>query len=114
MADVGKDIRLFSELLLGVWLILLGRQLRGSLRQRRWWGIVGLGCWTVAVAAIKLAEPTIGLEDWLGFLLGAGYLALGAGLIRARPTSRQNSAECGVVQSDRDVLRANRRRTAYE
>jgi hypothetical protein len=76
MADVGKNIRLFSELLLGVWLILLGRQLRGDLRQRRWWGLVGLGCWTVAVAAIKLLEPATGLEDWLGFLLGGGYVAI--------------------------------------
>lgn len=84
MADVGKNIRLFSEVLLGVWLILLGRQLRTCLRHRGWWGLVGLGCWTLAVAAIKLVDPTTSLEDWLGILLGAGYAALGVGLVRAR------------------------------
>jgi hypothetical protein len=92
MADVGKNIRLFSELLLGVWLILLGRQLRGDLRQRRWWGLVGLGCWTVAVAAIKLLEPATGLEDWLGFLLGGGYVAMGVGLLRRRRPDPQAAA----------------------
>lgn len=81
-ADMGKVLRLFSELLLGVWLILLGRQLRHTLGQRRWWGLSILGCWTIAVAGAKLFQPTISLEDWLGFLLGMGYIALGIGLLR--------------------------------
>jgi hypothetical protein len=89
MADVGKNIRLFSELLLGGWLVLLGRQLRRDLLQRRWWALVALGCWTVAVAAIKLIVPTTGLEDWLGFLLGTGYVAMGVGLLRRRPADRR-------------------------
>ncbi len=95
MADVGKNIRLFSELLLGAWLVLLGRQLRRDLRQRRWWGLVALGCWTVAVAAIKLIVPTTGLEDWLGFLLGGGYVAMGVGLLRRRPADRRTPTEVG-------------------
>ena len=41
MAGVGKNIRLFSELLLGVWLILLGRHLHRNFLQRRWWGWSG-------------------------------------------------------------------------
>jgi len=81
-ADIGKDLRLFSELLLGVWLIGLGRGLRRDNNQRRWWVLSALGGWTFAVAAIKLFDPTISLEDWLGFLLGLGYLGLGVGLLR--------------------------------
>lgn len=81
-ADIGKDLRLFSELLLGVWLTITGRGLQRRSRQRRWWALSVLGCWTLFVAAVKLFDPTIGLEDWLGFLLGMGYLALGVELLR--------------------------------
>lgn len=90
LADIGKDLRLFSELLLGVWLVSTGRLLRRESHHRRWWALSALGCWTFVVAAVKLLDPTIGLEDWLGFLLGMGYLVLGVGLLRpaaARPHS---------------------------
>ena len=83
-ADVGKDLRLLSEVLLGLWLVLAGRGLRVATGRPAWWALSALGAWTVLVALVKLAVPTIGLEDWLGFLLGLGYLALGAGLLRHR------------------------------
>ncbi len=81
-ADIGKDLRLFSELLLGVWLATTGRLLRQRTGRRRWWALTALGGWTFVVAAVKLFVPTIALEDWLGFLLGLGYLGLGIGLLR--------------------------------
>lgn len=85
-ADIGKDLRLFSELLLGIWLASTGRLLRRAGGDRRWWVLTALGGWTFLVAAVKLFLPTIGLEDWLGFLLGVGYLALGVGLVRFTPS----------------------------
>ena len=88
MADAGKDLRLFSELLLGIWLACTGHLLRRQSHHRRWWALTGLGGWTLVVAAIKLFDPTNPLEDWLGFLLGTGYLVLGAGLLRRGSTSR--------------------------
>lgn len=84
-ADMGKVLRLFSELLLGVWLILVGRQMRDTFLQRRWWGLGVLGCWTIGVAGTKLFQPTIALEDWLGFLLGVSYIVLGIGLLGHGP-----------------------------
>jgi hypothetical protein len=83
LADIGKDLRLFSEVLLGVWLLLAGRQLRAATGRRGWWALSALGGWTLVVAAWKLLDPLMPLEDWLGFLLGSGYVALGVGLLRA-------------------------------
>lgn len=85
VADIGKDLRLFSELLLGVWLTSTGLLLERQSHHRRWWVLSALGGWTFLVAGIKLFVPTLALEDWLGFTLGLGYLALGVGLLR--PTS---------------------------
>lgn len=82
LADLGKDLRLFSELLLGIWLTAAGRQLQQQSSHRRWWALSALGGWACVVAAIKLFVPTLSLEDWLGFLLGLGYLLLGVGLLR--------------------------------
>jgi hypothetical protein len=92
-ADVGKDLRLLSEVLLGLWLVLAGRGLRLATGARAWWALSALGAWTVVVALVKLAVPTIGLEDWLGFLLGLGYLALGVGLLRRRRLDRVGTAD---------------------
>jgi len=82
VSDAGKDIRLFSETMLGVWLVLVGTQLRRRTGDQAWWLLVALGCWTTVVAAWKLFDPAMPHEDWLAFLLGAGYVGLGVGLIR--------------------------------
>lgn len=82
VADIGKDVRLFSETLLGVWLVLTGAYLSRRTGARAWWLLAGLGCWTVVVAVWKLVEPTMPHEDWLAFLLGTGYVALGVALVR--------------------------------
>jgi hypothetical protein len=83
-ADLGKDLRLFSEVLLGVWLVAVGHQLRVRTGRRPWWTVTVLGGWTLVVAAWKLFDPQMPLEDWLGFLLGAGYVGLGVALLRTR------------------------------
>ena len=81
-ADTAKDLRLFSEILLGVWLAVAGHQLRRHTGRRAWWALSALGAWTVVVAVWKLVDPFMPLEDWLGFLLGAAYVALGVSVLR--------------------------------
>lgn len=81
VADIGKDLRLFSEALLGAWLVLMGHRLARGAGGRAWWLLVALGAWSTMVAVWKLLDPTMPLEDWLGFLLGTGYLGFGAALI---------------------------------
>jgi len=80
-ADIAKDLRLFSELLLGVWLVVVGAQLRRASGRAAWWLLSAVGAWTLVVAAWKLADPLIPHEDWLGFLLGLGYLVVGVALV---------------------------------
>ena len=80
-ADIAKDLRLFSELLLGVWLVVVGVQLRRASGRVAWWLLSAVGAWTFVVAAWKLADPLIPHEDWLGFLLGLGYLVFGVALV---------------------------------
>lgn len=86
-ADLGKYLRLFSQLLLGVWMVLAGRRLHARTGARLWWLFGALGAWTLLVSAWKLLDPLMPLEDWLGFLLGLGYLGLGIGLLRTRNRS---------------------------
>ncbi|HZN20757.1 MAG TPA: hypothetical protein VFB84_21620 [Micromonosporaceae bacterium] len=90
-ADIGKDLRLVSEVLLGAWLVLAGGALRRRTGRLGWWALAALGGWTVLVAAWKLVQPAMPLEDWLGFLLGAGYVGLGAGLLRGAPPRQASS-----------------------
>ena len=87
-ADLGKYLRLFSQLLLGAWMALVGDQLRTRTGRQLWWLFSALGAWTLLVSAWKLADPHMPLEDWLGFLLGLGYLGLGIGLLRTRVPRR--------------------------
>jgi hypothetical protein len=82
VADVGKDLRLFSEVLLGVWLVLVGARFAIRAGSRAWWLLAALGCWTVMVVGWKLVDPTMPHEDWLAFLLGVGYIGFGVGLVR--------------------------------
>lgn len=83
-ADLGKELRLFSEVLLGLWLAQAGALLvRGARRPALGWPIAAIGLYTVAVAAIKIVDPTSPLEDTLGFLLALAYCGLGWELGRA-------------------------------
>lgn len=82
-ADFGKEVRLFSEVLLGAWLAHTGYRLTRSSRARAFgWPILAVGAYTVAVAAIKIVDPFSPLEDTLGFILGLTYCGLGWGLSR--------------------------------
>src|SRR6185503_12469534 len=82
LADIGKDLRLLSEVLLGVWLAVAGRQLRHRTGNRAWWTLTALGGLTFAVAVWKLLEPEMPAEDYLGFVLGVAYVVMGVAFLR--------------------------------
>jgi hypothetical protein len=86
-ADTGKALRLFSEVLLGLWLMGLAWALRptalGSSGPRWLMGVLAVaGLYTFVVAGIKILDPFNGLEDSLAFLLALVYVALGVQLWR--------------------------------
>jgi hypothetical protein len=84
-ADVGKEIRLFSEVLLGVWLggtgAILVQQTRSSVVS---WATLGIGGYTLCVAILKILDPLNPLEDTLGLLLAVGYVGVGTRLLRIK------------------------------
>ena len=81
-ADVGKEIRLFSELLLGVWLGGTGAVLLRRSRSVTGWAMLGIGACTLVVAILKILDPLNPLEDCLGLLLAGGYVVIGVRLFR--------------------------------
>ena len=99
-ADIGKEIRLFSELLLGVWLggtgaaLLLRSQLDATSC-----AMVGIGVCTLCVAILKILDPLNPLEDFLGLFLAVGYIVIGVRLLRggASAGARQTAVERAVT-----------------
>jgi len=83
-ADVGKEVRLFSELLLGVWLGGTGAALllRGTRSDAAGWAILIISGCTLCVAILKILDPLNPLEDFLGLLLAGGYVVIGVRLLR--------------------------------
>ena len=82
-ADLGKEIRLFSELLLGVWLGGTGAALlRGRRSDAAGWAMLSVGGCTLCVAVLKIFDPLNPLEDFLGLLLAGGYVVIGVRLLR--------------------------------
>jgi hypothetical protein len=86
-ADTGKALRLFSEVLLGLWLTGLAWASRSTAQHSggpRWLLVVlaVAGVYTLTVAGIKILDPFNGLEDSLAFVLALVYIALGVQLWR--------------------------------
>lgn len=82
-ADVGKEIRLFSELLLGVWLGGTGAALlRGTRSGAIGWAMLSIGGCTLGVAVLKILDPLNPLEEYLGLLLAGVYVVIGVRLLR--------------------------------
>lgn len=82
-AELGKEIRLFSELLLGVWLGGTGAALlRGTRSDVAGWTMLIISGCTLCVAILKILDPLNPLEDFLGLLLAGGYLVIGVRLFR--------------------------------
>jgi hypothetical protein len=93
-ADVGKEIRLFSEVLLGIWLggtgAMLVHQRRSSVVS---WATLGIGGYTVCVAILKILDPMNPLEDTLGLVLAMGYVGVGTQLLRRSGRLAARSSE---------------------
>jgi hypothetical protein len=86
-ADTGKALRLFSEVLLGLWLTGLAWASRSTPQHAGgplWLlGVLAAaGVYTLVVAGIKILDPFNGLEDSLAFVLALVYIALGVQLWR--------------------------------
>ncbi len=82
-ADTGKELRLFSELLLGVWLGGTGAVLLRQSRSVLGWAMVGIGGCTLLVAILKILDPRNPLEDFLGLFLAGCYVMIGFRLLRS-------------------------------
>ena len=98
-ADTGKEIRLFSEVLLGLWLLgTAATLLQRSRSVLAPWAMLAIGAYTEIVAVIKISDPLTPLEDTLGLFLALVYGAIGAMLVQHsrmpevddRPVSRSN------------------------
>ena len=81
---VATIFRLMSEILLSTWLIVVGMAMWPS--HTKWTAavVLMLGLVTLMVAVIKLVYPANPIEDWLGLVLGCGFIFVGIGLLRAK------------------------------
>lgn len=82
-ADMAKEIRLFSEILLGFWLSIIGycfiRRAKGAFLG---WVVLVIGVYTNIASILKIIDPYSTLEDPLGFILATMYCYLGIHLLR--------------------------------
>jgi len=83
LTDIAKEIRLFSEIVLGVWLVSTG-YLFYSIREMKGvgWLSFGIGFWTLFVVVFKFFNPYAPLEDALGIFLGLAYTVIGIHQVR--------------------------------
>lgn len=83
LTDVAKEIRLFSEIILGIWLVSTGYLFR-TVRNMQGlsWLSYGIGFWTLFVVTFKFFNPYAPLEDALGIFLGLSYAVIGIHQVR--------------------------------
>ncbi|WP_424094974.1 DUF4386 family protein [Moorena producens] len=96
MTDIPKEIRLFSEVILGIWLLLTGFLFHRSIRAKGLgWITFAIGFWTLAIVSVKIFEPGNPLEDFLGLVLAVNYVLIGMHLLShsKTQTSLQRQAE---------------------
>ncbi len=83
LTDIPKEIRLFSEVILGIWLTIVGYLFLDANRSRVvGWLVLAMGVWTLFVVILKIFNPFTPLEDFLGLLLAISYLFIGVHLLR--------------------------------
>lgn len=83
LADVSKEVRLFTEVILGIWLMLTG-YLFVSTKRAVGVGrtVFALGVIITVIPAYKIFNPNTPLEDYLGLVLAAVFLVLGWHMLR--------------------------------
>lgn len=85
MTDIPKEIRLFSEVILGAWLLICGYLFWDTNRSKSvGWLVMIVGGWTLAVVILKIFNPLTPLEDFLGLLLTFTYIPVGVHLLRIK------------------------------
>ena len=100
LTDTAKEIRLFSEIILAVWLISTGylfQSVRNS--QGASWLCYGIGFWTLFVISYKFYNPYAPLEDALGIFLGVSYIGIGIHQIRFVRTPTERAAVLSAPES---------------
>jgi hypothetical protein len=83
-ADTGKELRLFSELLLGLWFLMTAWAInsKGVLGIVRWLLAV-IGVFTFVVATVKIIDPLSPVEDTLAFVIAVALIAFGVMIWRS-------------------------------
>lgn len=100
VASTSKHIRLFSEILLGGWLLIVGTLFLNANRGKAiGWLTAVVGCWTLITVTIKIFDPLTPLEDSLGIVLALVYIPLGMHLLRTQQAQRHmnNSSSTTLV-----------------
>lgn len=78
-ADLTKDFRLFSELLVGIWLIGLGLIVGLKTGQKFKSYLIALfGAAIFVIPAIKLVDPYDPMEDVIGLVLAVSFFVIGS------------------------------------
>jgi hypothetical protein len=91
MTDMPKEIRLFSEVILAAWLLICGYLFGNTNRSKNvGWLVLIVGGWTLFVVILKIFNPLIPLEDFLGLLLALTYISVGVHLLRVKRYNTPN------------------------
>jgi len=76
-ADLTKDFRLFSEILIGIWLIGFSfTNLKNAIHKVMTFVIGLFGVSILVIPAIKLADPYMDTEDYIGLVLCVCFILL--------------------------------------
>ncbi|MBQ4820750.1 hypothetical protein [Aquimarina sp. MMG016] len=85
-ADLTKDFRLFSEILLGIWLMGFGFMISKSTAHKVKSLIIGVfGITVFVIPAIKLADPYMHSEDYIGLVLAGCFILLSIVAYKSKP-----------------------------
>ena len=90
-ADLTKDFRLFSELLIGMWLAGFGFLIGKNTTHRIKSLIIGIfGVAIFFIPAIKLADPYMNSEDYIGLILATSFILLSIVAYKSKPEEITN------------------------
>lgn len=90
-ADLTKDFRLFSELLIGIWLMGVGFLFAKSNKQNLLFYSIGLlGIAILIIPAVKLIYPYNPIEDFIGVLLACAFFLIMSTIYRYNQTEKLN------------------------
>ncbi len=90
-ADLTKDFRLFSEILIGIWLVGLGFIIGKNTIQKIKFIVLGvLGMIIFIIPVIKLIDPYMNSEDYIGLVLAFCFILLAIVSYKAKLVDENN------------------------